>query len=735
MTTRLRGRVDGVVQGVGFRPHAHRLAQELRLAGFVRNDERGVLVEVEGDPPAVQAFRRRLRAEAPPLAVVERVAWERLPAAGEHAFRILPSAAGGVANTGVAADAATCEACVRELFDPADRRHRYAFINCTDCGPRFTIVRGVPYDRARTTMARFTMCAACRAEYEDPADRRHHAQPNACPDCGPRLRWLGPGDGADPLRAAAAALTAGAIVAVKGLGGYHLACRADLPDAVAALRARKHREEKPFALMVRDLPAARRLVALSARDVRLLQSPARPIVVAPRRAHAGVATAVAPGSADLGVMLPYTPLHHLLLADAGGPLVMTSGNRSDEPIAFRDDDALERLAGIADAFLVHDRPIEQRADDSVVRGRIVVRRSRGHVPAPVVLPVAATRPLLAVGAEQKSVFALVKVRRAWLGPHIGDLESWDALLAFRETLAHCERLFDVRPEVVAHDLHPGYRSTQDAQDLDGVELVGVQHHHAHLAACLAEHGVTGPAVGAIYDGTGLGTDGTIWGGEILAGDLRGFARAGHLWPVGLPGGERAVREPWRMACAWCVAAGVEPPARLRAQRLWPAVERLCATAPVTTSMGRLFDAVAALAGVRTHCTYEGQAAAELEALAAGDAEPYPLPVTGALVLDARPTVAAVAADAASGVPAARIAARFHAAVAAATAEAVVRGAAVRGLHIAVLSGGVFQNRRLLEATAAQLAEAGLRVLVPERVPPNDGGLALGQAAVAAAVTC
>ncbi len=728
---RARGRVEGVVQGVGFRPHAYRLALELALAGFVGNDERGVVVEVEGSAGAVEAFRVRLGAEAPPLAVVERVEWTAVPVVGEGRFAIVESTRGSEAAAPVAADAATCAACLEEVFDPADRRYRYPFANCTDCGPRFTIVQGVPYDRRRTTMAGFEMCDACRAEYEDPLDRRYHAQPNACPLCGPRARVVGVEAG-DAVAWAAQALRDGAIVAVKGLGGYHLACRADDEAACSALRARKHREDKPFAVMVRDVAAARALVELSD-AAPLLEDRSRPIVVARRRAGAAVAPSVAPRSADLGVMLPYTPLHHLLLADAGCPLVMTSGNVSDEPIAYRDEDALERLGAIADHFLVHDRPIQTRVDDSVVRGAITIRRSRGIVPS--ALPIVAAPPLLAVGAEQKSTFCVAKGSRAWLGQHIGDLENYETLQSFIEGIAHFEALFEVRPQVVVHDLHPEYLSTKHAVELVGVALVGVQHHHAHLAAVLAEHGVTEPAVGAIYDGTGFGTDGTVWGGELLVGDLRSCSRAGHLWPVRLPGGAAAVREPWRMALAWLAEAEAQPPPALvdAAGGRWDAVAsvaRNAAVSPVTTSMGRLFDAAAAICGLRTHCTYEGQAAIELEAVADGEAaDPYPLPVDEELVLDARPVIAALARDARAGARTGEMAARFHAAVAAATAEAVLR----TQVPVAVLSGGVFQNRMLLAAVRGRLGDAGLRVLVGERVPPNDGGIAYGQAAVAAAL--
>ncbi len=768
---RVRTRVEGTVQGVGFRPFVHRLAGELALAGRVSNDERGVLVEVEGAGPAVDAFLARLPAEAPALAVVERVTSEEVALTGERRFEIARSTARGRPSTPVTPDAATCEACLAELRDSADRRFRYPFVNCTSCGPRFTIVRGVPYDRPLTTMAGFEMCSRCRAEYEDPTDRRFHAQPNACPDCGPSA-WLADADGGrldsgpgrDAVAAAAEALAGGQIVAVKGLGGFHLACRADDEGAVARLRTRKHREDRPFALMAPDLEAARAMVVLGREEEALLVGRERPIVLAPRRAGAPVATGVAPGSPELGLMLPYSPLHHVMLADlaasgpgAAGALVMTSGNVSDEPIAYRDEDALERLGKIADAFLLHDRPIHTRTDDSVVRAvsigarrrPLTLRRSRGHVPARLPLPVPAEPPVLACGAELKNTFCLAKGERAWVGHHIGDLKNLETLGSFREGIDHFERLFAVAPELVAHDLHPDYLSTAYALEREGVELEGVQHHHAHLAAGLAEHGERGPAVGAIYDGTGLGLDGAVWGGELLVGGLEGFERAGHLRSVRMPGGEQAIREPWRMAAAWLVETfGPEPGVpralvgRVEPDR-WHAVAELARTglaSPLTTSVGRLFDAVAALCGFPVRVSYEGQAAVELEA-AVDPAErgAYPLPMApsgeepdGPFVLDARETVRALLADADRGVETPVLAARFHNGLAAATASACAATSSRTGIETVVLSGGVFQNRVLLERTAARLLQRGLRVLVPERLPPNDGGIAYGQAAVTAA---
>jgi hydrogenase maturation protein HypF len=751
---RVHARVDGTVQGVGFRPYVYRLASELGLDGYVLNDSAGVEVEVEADTDAVESFFARLADEAPPLALVERVSARPVAATGERGFRIRESPQAGEPRAAVMPDSATCDDCLRELFDPADRRYRYPFINCTNCGPRFTIVRGVPYDRPNTTMAGFEMCAACRAEYADPRDRRFHAQPNACPDCGPSLRLLDR-DGRelpDALGTVAHAFGGGAVVAVKGIGGFHLACRADDEDAVEALRARKHREDKPFAVMAPNVAAVRALVDATPEDLALLVARERPIVLIARRPSARVAAAVAPGAPELGVMLPYSPLHHLLLADAGVPLVMTSGNVSDEPIAYRDDDALARLTGIAELILLHDRPIETRTDDSIVRTVArdgarrpqLVRRSRGYVPASVQLPVAAARPVLACGAELKNTFCVAKDQRAWVGHHIGDLENWETLRSFTEGIDHLERLFAVEPAVVAHDLHPEYLSTKYALARDGVELVGVQHHHAHLAACLAEHGESGRAVGAVFDGTGYGLDGTIWGGELLYGDLAGFERDGWLWPVRMPGGAAAIREPWRMACAWLceIEDGVPPlPAALAdavKPASWEAVVGLARSgvaSPVTTSVGRLFDAVSAVCGVRARISYEGQAAIDLQAVCdVSERGAYPLPVVATargLMLDARATLRAVAEDLRRGAEVPVVAARFHNGIADGTAAALIEIASGRGTATAVLSGGSFQNRLLLERTCAALLHAGLETLVPERLPPGDGGISYGQAVVAA----
>jgi hydrogenase maturation protein HypF len=764
---RVRVRVTGVVQGVGFRPYVYRLAGELDLSGWVLNDAQGVLLEVEGGPGAVAEFLARLAPEAPTLAVIDSVQPTDCPA-GEPAerggFEIRASDSDGVADAPVSVDSTICPDCLEELFDPDDRRYRYPFTNCTNCGPRFTIVLGVPYDRPLTSMAAFSMCPACQAEYDDPHDRRFHAQPNACPVCGPSVSLTPvPGSSSasvDPIQAAAIALRGGDIVAIKGIGGYHLACRADEEAVVARLRSRKRREDKPFALMVAEEVAAQTLVRLDAGERALLHSPARPIVLVPRRDDAPVAHSVAPGARELGVMLPYSPLHHLLLHDLAAlgvdALVLTSGNVSDEPIAFADEDARARLGAIADRFLRHDRPIVTRTDDSVLRvvggapgerpRPVMIRRSRGYVPATLPLPGGALRPVLGCGAELKHTFCLAKGSRAWVSHHIGDLQNFETLTAFSEGVTHFEHLFAVTPSVVAHDLHPEYLSTKYALEHDVAELVGVQHHHAHLAACLAEHGETGPAVGAIFDGTGYGTDGTIWGGEFLVGDLARFRRAGSLRPVRLPGGERAIRQPWRMACAWLgqlsemmpalppsLAATVEP-------RAWAAVAGLATrglNSPVTTSMGRLFDGVAALCGVRPTVSYEGQAAIEFEAACApeGGSDPYPMPLSAGpdgFVVDPRPAIAGVMGDLGADVPVAVIASRFHAAVVAATVHACARACEEAAIDTVVLSGGVFANRRLLEGCLAGLGARGLRVLIPELLPAGDGGIAFGQVAVAAA---
>jgi hydrogenase maturation protein HypF len=743
-------RVEGVVQGVGFRPFVYSLAIRLGLAGWVGNDVDGVFAEVEGTAESVRTFLDLVEREAPPLARVERVTAQAIAPNGTAGFSIAPSDPAGRRRALVSADSATCADCLAELANPANRRFGYPFINCTNCGPRFTIVRDVPYDRPLTTMAGFAMCADCAAEYHDPADRRFHAQPVCCPACGPRLRLADSGGArmaADPLAGALSALRQGQVLAVKGLGGYHLAVDAGSQDAAALLRRRKHREDKPFALMVADVAAARELCEVDEVAAGLLTSTRRPVVLLPRRPDAPVADAIAPGNRQLGIMLPYTPLHHLLLRDFGGPIVLTSGNISDEPIAYQDADALHRLDGIADAFLTHDRPIHMRADDSVVRslrGReMLLRRSRGYAPEPLTLRGRFRRPVLACGAELKSTFCLGTENRAFVSQHIGDLENYETLRSFTEGIEHFRRLFDITPEVVAYDLHPEYLSTKYALERDDVELVGVQHHHAHIASCLADNDEDGPAIGVAFDGTGFGTDGTLWGGEFLLADLAEFERAGHLAGVPMPGGAAAIRQPWRMAAAYLDAAypnGLPDALAVAARnpRAWPdvlAMARRGVNAPVTSSAGRLFDAVAALLGVRDTINYEGQAAVELEQLAdPAERAAYPAAISegSPLLVAGADLVRAAAEDLLAGVPPEVIAARLHNGVAAMISRACLLLRERSGLGTVALSGGVFQNLLLLNAAVRLLEHDGFRVLTHTRVPPNDGGISLGQAAVAAA---
>ncbi len=755
-------RVEGIVQGVGFRPFVYTLATGLDLSGFVGNDADGVFIEVEGRPDAVRNFLLALERDAPPLARIERVTTTptnlrnpRTPN-GSQSFVIAASGPAGPRRTLVSADTATCADCLRELADPADRRFGYPFINCTNCGPRFTIVRDVPYDRPLTTMAGFAMCERCAAEYRDPADRRFHAQPTCCPACGPRLRLLDPAGNVrpgEPLATAAELLSQGQLVAVKGLGGYHLAADAADEKAVAELRARKHREDKPFAVLAADLTAVRRLCEVDEVAAGLLTSPGRPIVLLTRRPGADIAAATAPGNRSLGVMLPYTPLHHLLLQATGRPVVLTSGNCSDEPIVYRDDEALARLGGIVDAFLTHDRAIHIRTDDSVARvfrGRpMLIRRSRGYVPEPVSVAGGFSRAVLACGAELKNTFCLAKDCYAFVSHHIGDLENAETLRSFTEGIEHFRRLFDIDPQVVAHDLHPEYLSTKYALDLPDVDLLGVQHHHAHIASCLADNGgadneAGGPVIGVAFDGTGYGPDGTIWGGEFLVADLATFERGGHLAPVPMPGGAAAIRQPWRMAAAYldavCAPADRLDVMRRNADR-WDAVSAMATkgiNSPLTSSAGRLFDAVAAVLGVRDTINYEGQAAVELEQLAdttdttesaayhAGLEPGHPFCIKGTDLLEA------VVEDLAAGTPRPVIAARFHHGVAALIEAGCLLLRERHGLTTVALSGGVFQNRLLLRAAVTRLEARGFRVLVHSRVPCNDGGISLGQAVIAAA---
>jgi hydrogenase maturation protein HypF len=748
--------VSGIVQGVGFRPFVYRLASGLSLGGFVRNQTSGVWIEVEGEGPALDRFLDELARKAPPLARIEELRWEPRATRGESRFRIESSQVAPSAGVFISPDVAPCTSCLRELFDPHDRRYLYPFLNCTECGPRLTIVRGAPYDRDRTTMHSFSMCGPCRAEYEDPGDRRFHAQPTACPTCGPKLALrdregrLVPAP--DPLRAFVEAIRNGRIGALKGLGGYHLACDARSDETVSELRRRKRRDEKPLALMVGDLAAAEAICQVGSAERDLLLSPRRPIVLLRRRAGCGIAEKVAPANPYLGVMLPYTPLHHLLFHQwPGASLVMTSGNLSDEPIAYDDADALERLRAIADFFLLHDRPIQLRCDDSVTRvlaGReLPLRRSRGYAPEPVSLPFSCPRPILALGGQLKTTFALARGRHAFLSQHLGDLDDFEAYRAFVRDLDLYQELFEIRPEILAHDLHPDYATTRYARErgTGGVVRHAVQHHHAHLASCMADNLLTEPVIGVTFDGTGYGSDGAIWGGEFMVGDYLSFERAAHLRYVRLPGGERAIREPWRMAVAYLEAAGEEPGEL--AERLDPTalatVRKMIArglNAPWTSSAGRLFDAVAALTGVRERVTYEGQAAMELEWLATDrpPEEGYrfeclePKDSTAPLVVDTLPLIRGIVRDRAAGVERWRLARRFHTTVAEIIARVCGRLRERYGLEAVVLSGGCFMNALLTEDALARLTARGFRVYRHRRVPPNDGGLSLGQLAVAAA---
>lgn len=751
--------VRGVVQGVGFRPFVFGLATRLGLVGFVRNDVHGVRIEVEGEPPLLASFLARLQSECPTVARIEDVEAEAISVRGERGFAIAASdTAGPSEERFIAPDLATCDACLGELFDPRDRRHRYPFVNCAHCGPRLSIVGAAPYDRERTSMANFPMCAACRAEYEDPSSRRFHAEAIACPACGPRLAAHdehGQPVSADPLAFCMDLLHASRIVALKGIGGYHLACDATSDVALRRLRARKHRDEKPFAIMVADVASARRLCRVSTAEAALLSSPRRPIVLLRRHLNAQIAPAVAPDNPLLGVLLPYTPLHHLLLREAGRPLVLTSGNRSDEPIAFEDARALESLTGIADGFLTHDRRIQGRCDDSVARvgadGPTILRRSRGYAPEPLRLGRPCAGRILAVGGHLKNTFALGRDGYAFLSHHLGDLDDWDAYGAFREAVAHYEALFAFRTEVLAHDLHPGYATTHYAQERQAragtrLRLVGVQHHHAHVASCMVENGLAGPVIGVAFDGTGYGSDGSLWGGEFLVGDCRSVHRAAHLRAVALAGGERAIREPWRMAVAHLLDCDLDPASFVAGNRrkALPIVCRMLEAAinsPMTSSVGRLFDAVAALVAQRDEVSFEGQAAMELEWLAAAcdsqvdDAYPFEVATDdagGPLVVDTRPLVRGVVEALRSGASRAAIARQFHCTVVEIITRVVLRLREQTGIGDVVLTGGVFQNRLVREATKRKLGARGLQVYAHARVPTNDGGLSLGQLAVAAA---
>jgi hydrogenase maturation protein HypF len=744
---RKRIAVCGTVQGVGFRPFVYRVATQHALGGWVLNHSGGVDIEVEGADGAVRQFIETLRSDPPPLASIDSIAVTETTPIGEADFTIRPSEAKAGGALPVPPDTAPCAECLAEMRDPQNRRYRYPFINCTNCGPRFTIITALPYDRPNTTMDGFPLCPDCQREYSDPSDRRHHAQPIACPACGPRL-WLeldGRVIQEDPIGVAARLLRDGRILAIKGLGGFHLACDARNEESVATLRQRKHRGAKPFAVMFPNLVTLREACRLGRADPGLLSSPRRPIVLVPARSS--LAPSVASGLRELGAMLPSTPLHELLLGEFGGPLVMTSGNLSEEPIAAENDEARDRLGSLADGFLLHDRPIASRYDDSVAcvveDQPVLVRRARSWAPEPIRVPFTAERSVLAVGAHLKNTFCFLKGRHALLSQHIGDLENVETLRHYRATVELYERLFAVRPELVAHDLHPGYLSTQFALGLEGVQRLPVQHHHAHIVSCLIENGLDATAIGVAYDGLGYGTDGHLWGGEILVADYVGFERRAHLREAPMPGGEAAIRKPYRMALGYLSAwfpgelshfesflDSIDPREISLIQKQ---IERGLNT-PLTSSCGRLFDAMAALLGVRGIALYEGQAAMELQALADQSARgtyPYELALQDRTwVIDPAPMMWAAYADHRDGVPVSTVAMRVHRTVADFTVSVCQRLADETGLRLVALSGGVFQNTLLLAHVLRGLRAVHLQPYFHHRVPSNDGGLSLGQAVIA-----
>ena len=746
--------VAGIVQGVGFRPFVYRLANECGLTGAIANTPAGVSIEVQGEAEAVERFLERLPKEIPPLAKITEFAARDAEVREESSFQIVASRMDRAARVLISPDVAVCDDCYREMMNPRDRRFRYPFINCTNCGPRFTIIRDIPYDRARTSMAAFRMCGMCHAEYENPASRRFHAQPNACWDCGPQLSLLR-GDGsrmdvAEPIREAAKVLQQGAVVAVKGLGGFHLACDAQNEAAVEKLRERKRRVEKPFAIMVRRAEDAEEFCVVDETSKKLLASHERPIVLLPRRPEVAFGAGVAPGNRFLGVFLPYTPLHHLLLQSGKfEALVMTSGNLSEEPIAIDNDEALQRLHKIADAFLVHDREIVRRCDDSVVRVAAgqpqQLRRSRGFVPVPVHLE-KEMRPILAVGGELKNTVCVVRGSEAFLSQHVGDLENLGSYRFFEEAVQHLQRILETEPKVIAHDLHPDYFSTKWAQERGDVELVGVQHHHAHIAACMAENHLDGKVVGIALDGTGYGTDGAIWGGEVLAADYTAFERLAHLEYLPLPGGAAAIHEPWRMAVSYLVKhygteiEKLELPflAETDSRKLGVVLQMIEreVNSPRTSSCGRLFDAVAALVGLRGTVSYEAQAAIELE-MAARDSESeaaYPLDLNlqgSAWQIGTKPLFEWLLRDIRKQTSVADMSRKFHNGLALVLVDAAERVRDKMKLDRVCLSGGCFLNALLLETMIAELKQRSFDVYFHTEVPAGDGGISLGQAVIAA----
>ena len=751
--------ISGIVQGVGFRPFVYNLALRFGLTGWVRNTSAGVDIEVDGSKEELEAFVEALRDEAPALARIDEFTVTSHTPNGYKEFEILHSEAIPEAFQPISPDVAICADCLRELFDPNDRRYRYPFINCTNCGPRFTIIKDIPYDRPKTTMAQFELCPNCAREYDGPTDRRVHAQPVACPVCGPQA-WFERGgtDLHDPIvkreneaiLETRAALTKGEIIAIKGLGGFHLACDATNPKSVEELRQRKLRVDKPFALMFQDIQAIKKHCFTNPAEEELLKSPARPIVLLRRRPQSNIAREVAPGQDWIGVMLPYSPLHFLLLEKSGDfpvALVMTSGNLSEEPIATANEEARLRLASLADAFLMHDREIYIRCDDSVVRVYdeqiYPIRRSRGYAPFPVKLPWQSP-PLLATGAELKNTFCITHGKYAFLSQHIGDMENYETLKSFEGSVEYFERLFRVKPEAIVHDLHPNYLATRYAlerAERDHLPLMGVQHHHAHIAACMAEHGLDGshPIIGIAFDGTGYGADGAIWGGEFLIADYKNYQRAMQLEYFPLPGGDAAIKHPARIALALLWSLGIEWEEKFRPSAEFRDVDRINLltqlerkiNSPLTSSMGRLFDAAAALAGVRQKVNYEAQAAIEFEALVdESENDAYPFGINQHEVI-VRPAFDQLIADVRSGVRINLIAARFHNGLARMVTDVSVRLRSDTDIHEVALSGGVWQNITLLGRTLSLLQSEGFQVYIHREVPANDGGVSLGQAVIAA----
>jgi hydrogenase maturation protein HypF len=774
-TTRVQILVRGTVQGVGFRPFVFSLARRRALKGRVLNNGSGVFIDVEGEYPIIEQFISDLTTNPPTLSLIESVERsDSLDPANYKDFRIVESASEGEKAPSISIDVATCADCLRELFDPQDRRHRYPFINCTNCGPRFTIIEDVPYDRARTTMRHFEMCAACRAEYENPLDRRFHAEPTACALCGPRVYLSDPSGqeifhnesgqeifhnesgeeiirdemgGQNAIGRACALLRAGKILAVKGIGGFHLVCDARDPSAVERLRQSKYREDKPFALMARSVEVVREYCLVSKTEEELLSSVRRPIVLLEKLPEASLPSTIAPRVGTFGFMLPYAPLHHLLLENFDGPLVMTSGNVSDEPICYRDEEAGCRLGGIADYLLLHDRPVHMRTDDSVARvsrGReTILRRARGYAPAPVKTTFKFERQILACGAELKNTFCLARGRHAFISHHIGDLENLETLRSFQQGIEHFKRLFYLQPEVIAYDLHPEYLSTKYALALEDIETrVGVQHHHAHIASCMADNRIEGEVVGVAFDGLGFGADGRLWGGEFFVADFNDAERVAHLDYVPMPGGAKAIREPWRMAAVYLERAFGDdflnldlPFVRNMDRKVWTTLRRMSATgtnSPETSSMGRLFDAVSSLLGLRNAVNYEGQAAIELEAVVSrSSTRNYEFEIgADGHTIKAEALIRRAVEDLLDGVPEGEVSAGFHLGIIRLISTLTLRLRDERQLNRVVLSGGVFQNRFLLERTCRLLEDDGFQVFTHRRVPTNDGGISFGQAAVA-----